>query len=390
MVGRTSTNVRRAVEIRSRGPDGKCQGLSCHYRATSTLHARAGPLIRYVHFCRGHDIQPFPISEDVLYSYIKACGDSAPTYPKSLMRAIGFAKHVLGLDLKGDVLGSGRTRGCVDSHYSCRRKLVQRPPLSVQQVSDLEMIVKDDSRTDSDKLAAGYFLFLIFGRLRYSDGLQISELKLDKVVHQGKTYGFLECVAERSKTSISLERKIRHIPVAIPMTGFTDPSWVEPWLAVRKKLKLVEGANIPLMPSPAEGGGWSKDRSLLIYSRDSMSGPLREMTAMIEEIRAGRFIPDASRSGFFSLRDVGRDDEELPVIPDLGGGSDSTSEDSHGSASEEDDDPTIEEKALGKVVGTWNPVGASDAVPLVRHFVSRCIHVVEDESGTSMRPVCST
>ncbi len=81
---------------------------------------------------------------------------------------------------------------------------------------------------------------------------------MDKVVHQGKTYGFLECMAERSKTSISLERKIRHIPVAIPMTGFTDPSWVEPWLAVRKKLKLVEGANIPLMPSPAEGGGWSK------------------------------------------------------------------------------------------------------------------------------------
>ena len=227
-------------------------------RATSTLHARAGPLIRYVQFCRERDIQPFPVAEDVLYAYVKACGDSAPTYPKSLMRAIGFAEHVLGLDLKGDVLESGRIRGCVDSHYSCRRKLVQRPPLTVQQVSELEMIVKDDSRTDSDRLAAGYFLCLIFGRLRYSDGLQISELRLDKVVHQGKTYGFLECMAERSKTSISLERKIRHIPVAIPMTGFTDPSWVEPWLAVRKKLKLVEGANIPLMPSPAEGGGWSK------------------------------------------------------------------------------------------------------------------------------------
>ena len=82
----------------------------------------------------------------------------------------------------------------------------------------------------------------------------------------------------------------------------------------------------------------------------------------------------------------------------------------HGSASEEDDDPTIEEKAVGKVVGTWNPVGASDVIPLGRHFVSRCIHVVEDESGTStkcgrmistryvrlierprfMHPVCST
>ena len=57
-----------------------------------------------------------------------------------------------------------------------------------------------------------------------------------------------------------------------------------------------------------------------------------------------------------------------------------------------------------------DPVGASDAAPLVRHLVSRCIHVVEDESGTStkcgrmisaryvrlierprfMHPVCST
>ena len=130
-----------------------------------------------------------------------------------------------------------------------------------------------------------------------------------------------------------------------------------------------------------------------------MSGPLREMSAMIEEIRAGRFIPDASRSGFFPLRDLGAGDEELPSLPDLGGDSDSTSEDSHGSVSGEDDDPTIEEKALGKVVGTWNPVGASG-----------CIHVVEDESGTStkcgrmistryvrlierpsfMHPVCST
>ena len=71
---------------------------------------------------------------------------------------------------------------------------------------------------------------------------------------------------------------------------------------------------MPLMPSPAEGGGWSKvpvpvgsaalvagiphsgkDRYLLIYSWDSMSGHLREMSAMIEEIRAGRFLPDVSR-----------------------------------------------------------------------------------------------
>ena len=251
-------------------------------------------------------------------------------------------------------------------------------------------------------------------------------------------------MAERSKTSISLERKVRYIPVAFPMTDFTDPSWVEPRLAVRKKLKLVGGANIPLMPSPAEVGGWSKvpvpvgsaaswlrgllkvpstgprrvathscnvtllsfcskfgmghgtrrllgyhtsgkDRSLLIYNRDSMSGPLRALSAMIEEIRAGRFVPVASRSGFFPLSDVAQDDEDALEPPALDVDSDSTSEDSHGSASEEDDDPTIEEKAVGKVVGTWNPVGASDVVPLVRHFVSRCIHVVEDEPGTSTK-----
>ena len=38
----------------------------------------------------------------------------------------------------------------------------------------------------------------------------------------------------------------------------------------------------------------------LIYARDSMSQPLREMNAVLDEVRNGTFRPDATRSGYFT------------------------------------------------------------------------------------------
>ena len=42
------------------------------------------------------------------------------------------------------------------------------------------------------------------------------------------------------------------------------------------------------------------DKSLEAYSRDSMAGPLRELDAVITQITAGTFLPDATRSGMFA------------------------------------------------------------------------------------------
>jgi hypothetical protein len=48
----------------------------------------------------------------------------------------------------------------------------------------------------------------------------------------------------------------------------------------------------------------SKDRSLVEYSRDELSGPLRALDRVIEAVRRGVFDPDSSRSGRFVRDDV--------------------------------------------------------------------------------------
>ena len=65
---------------------------------------------------------------------------------------------------------------------------------------------------------AGYFLMLLYGRLRFLHGQRITGMRLELVHVDSKPVGFLECAAERTKTSISLERKVRFLPIALNTT----------------------------------------------------------------------------------------------------------------------------------------------------------------------------
>lgn len=125
---------------------------------------------------------------------------------------------------------SSRVKGIADAFYVDRKKLVQRPPLTVAQVMKLERIVVDPGASKYDRIASGFFLLLIYGRLRFSDGMRISEFKLDVVKVGNSVSGFLECQAERTKTSVTLERKIRYLPVAVPVLSFSEPPWVLSWM----------------------------------------------------------------------------------------------------------------------------------------------------------------
>ena len=87
----------------------------------------------------------------------------------------------------------------------------------------LEKIVLDEGRTDTDRIGAGFYLTLVYGRLRYSDAQQVSHLALDM---PNARQGFLEGVAGRTKTSVSLERKCRFLPIAIPTLSLSDRPWV--------------------------------------------------------------------------------------------------------------------------------------------------------------------
>ena len=201
-------------------------------KATSTVHARVSPLIQLAHHCEQKGFCCFLLTESLVYDYMKDSPDRAPSFHRSLLLSISFASFHFGLDGASGVLASARVRGCAQKHYAEKRKLVQRPPLTVEQVKALERIVLDPSRTDVDRLGAGFFLTLVYGRLRYSDAQQVSGLTLDM---PNARQGFLEGQAGRTKTSVSLERKCRFLPIAIPTLSLLDEPWIPTWMELRAK-----------------------------------------------------------------------------------------------------------------------------------------------------------
>ena len=404
-------------------------------KATSTLHARASPVLQFIQFCSERGINPFPLVEHVCYDYVKSCESRAATYPRSFLLALSFTNYHFGLQGADSVLSSSRIRGLVNTLYSQKRKLTQRPPLTVEQIVALEEIVLDGRRSNLDRIASGFFLFVLMGRLRFSDAQQICKLTLDQ---QEDGYGFVEALAAKTKTSVSLDRKTRYLPVAVPLISFGPSAWLPTWLDLRQK-EMGAHANskdefIPLLPAPTASGSWSripltvtsgsnwlrsllrgvgpngevplgthslkatilsmaskyglghgirkllgyhagsKEQSMLCYSRDSMSEPLRRTCEMVQQVKSGKFLPDVSRSGRFPTIDPA----DIPEEED-----DLSESSSSGSENEEEVDHKSDEVACAKVIGHWRPTkgGELEDGQYVRHKISRCIHKLADESG---------
>ena len=87
-------------------------------------------------------------------------------------------------------------------------------------------------------------------------------MKLEMVHVDNELVGFLECAAERTKTSVSLERKVRFLPIAVPVQSLTSPPWLPVWDQLRNDQGLTSSGHTsnvyPIMPAPAAGGGWSQ------------------------------------------------------------------------------------------------------------------------------------
>ena len=108
-----------------------------------------------------------------------------------------------------------------------------------------------------DRLASGFFLVLTYGRLRFSDGQQVTISKLDM---PNPDQGFLEGHAERTKTGLSLEKKTRLLPIAVPTMSLLPRPWIPVWLDLRKQCfgDDQSSKSSPLLPSPAANGTWTK------------------------------------------------------------------------------------------------------------------------------------
>ena len=375
---------------------------------------------------------PFPTQEAMVYEYIKSRPDGFPSGPRSLLTSISFAFHVFGLSGGNVVAKSGRIKGLADSHFCSCRKVLQRPPLTSDQTTTLEEVVLCGRRTDYDRVAAGYFLFLIYGRLRYSDALFVSSLmsRLKALILRERW--------RRLRRQSLLNAKVRHLPISITLESLKHPCWVHAWVELRSKNGLHAGVGIPLLPNPVNGGGWSKtplsvsaagdwlrallevgndppcdgvriathsckttllsmaarygidrgsrrllgyltasqEKSLVIYSRDELAVPLRKLDETIVAIREQTFLPDVSRSGSFPSNN-----RQAPLSQTTDESSDSSSADSE---AEEDNKFEADEKTVETVAGEWGPKHIAGLV-YVRNKTSRYIHIVADEGGASLK-----
>ncbi|CAE7354784.1 unnamed protein product [Symbiodinium sp. CCMP2456] len=111
-----------------------------------------------------------------------------------------------------------------------------------------------------------------------------------------------------------------------------------------------------------------KDVSLVIYSRDALAAPLRLMCEMIREIKAKIFRPDVTRSGMLSEAPPSK--ELPPEVPEILEPVHSDS--SEGSADEEDDEATDEEKAVALWL-MWRALGGPRRLRWIGHVAMCCI-----------------
>eukprot|EP00435_Cladocopium_sp_Y103_P045753 s3116_g13.t1 len=332
-------------------------------KATSTLHNRVNPLVRYAQFAKEINAEPFPMQEHIAYQFVKA-KDVAPTFPRSFLTSVAFAKHVLGLLHADEVLDSCRLKGYAALHYTRKRKLVLRPASTVEQIAFLERTVMDGNRTAYDRVGAGFFLFMTFGRLRFSDAQSVTEMELEIPV--GAKSGFLEGSAERVRSVLRVGPGVPLLPSPsvnwskVLLSFQTAGDWLRALLRIAthscKASILSMCAKYGMEPSARRMLGYhssGKDKSMFTYSRDSMAWPIRFLEKMIDDILGEVFQPDASRSGYFPTDgNIPENRKEHDSISSSGD-----------SLDEEDADHTEEESAVDKFAGKFGPEGPDEAHP---------------------------
>ena len=419
-------------------------------KATGTLHNRAGPVLRFIQWCNSNGIIPFPLFENHVYSFMNDVSKTAaPTFLRSFLVSLTFCNFVLGLTGANDVISSQRVQGCAREAYLGKRKLQQRPPLTVEQVKSLELYVADMMGSPRDVYAAGCFLLCIYMRARFSDMQHMCDLVADEIAIDDSVEGFIEAKVTRSKTAYTVERKTMFLPMAAPLIGVTGKNWFRQWQQARILSVVPRGDDLPLLPHPAakgwlrvpmtaaSGGDWLRKilialgfgeaqvkdvgthsckatclswmakagadvscrrllgyhvdpatKTCLVYSRDAASGPLRELDKTVRMIRAGEFEPDSTRSGYFRTHLGERQVEEV--------GEDSESLSASDSEDSEDEEPTDEhyrelERATDEVVGEWNEhstlegLRLGDEAKLYQNKNTRYYHVCADEAELHFR-----
>jgi hypothetical protein len=331
-------------------------------KAVSTLQKRSACVLRFVKWCQSNLLPAFPLTESIAYRYCRYLveeGAGSPSSISSFRQAVGFLKYAADFDGCSEVISSSRIAGVAHKHMVTKKPLKQRPPFTARQIWLLEVACLK-SESIYDRIFAGHVLFCIFSRSRWGDHLYIEQLILDELPDGS---GFLQGNTKRAKTSITSAQRTRFLPLTAVLRHLGPRCWWTSWLKDRVDAGLIVGPNTPFLPAPKLHGGWcerelstaeagawvrellralgnsaedagmhsckvtllswmakagasepvrlmlgyhvgSSSDTLLHYSRDALSGPLRELNQVISNVISGKFRPDTSRSGYFPDKDA--------------------------------------------------------------------------------------
>ncbi len=229
-------------------------------KSTLTLHHRANPILRYLCWCRSKGHVGIPFCEELVYEFMTVYApESAPTFGKSFVGSLAFLHYVLGSKSSLGCVESRRVSGSASRQYLNKRVLKQKEPLRVEHVKMLESVCLGEHRTGvHDRILSGFCLFMIYARTRHSDAQASGNFALDVTESEGSINGYIEAKARRSKTSHSLERKTRFLPMVAPIQGLCDGALALAWVKCMDDRGLERGDGKPLLPQLLESGKWSK------------------------------------------------------------------------------------------------------------------------------------
>ena len=326
-------------------------------KAPRTASKRANDLLRCFRWHVEQGKSPWPWSIKSLSCYIESLkgtkGYASAT--ATLFQAINFAHHVVDIPFSAEILSDRRLQGRAKRLIADSGPLKQATALRVEQVIQLEIRTTSSETCVQDKFLLGGMLFTLYSRSRWSDHRLLDFILFDEC--GAPTEGFIEAQTSHHKTRNCKKAAKRAMPLVAPMFSWSGHDWASAWYQAGVELGFPWDASPlgPLVRVPGFSGvskrkcssaeasailrsalevdassgvsshslkvttlNWCGKRGLpefdclmlghhvtgsksrAVYSRELLSAPLRSYVAMLKEIKAGVFKPDASRSGWLS------------------------------------------------------------------------------------------
>lgn len=95
----------------------------CCIKSTGALNQRAGRVSMFIQWCWSMGRNPFPLTADLVYDYVKGCckEKAQATRAVEVVKGLRLATHILELHNPTDIFMNPRIQGCIKRSYSTKR-----------------------------------------------------------------------------------------------------------------------------------------------------------------------------------------------------------------------------------------------------------------------------